>query len=537
MSQKTKIILLFALGAILLAFAVFAAYFRGAPSGTNESAGLRDFFTFGRSDSLTPTLSPSSETGEIPPTSPEQVPSSQNSFIQLTTKPIAGATALYVERSKPIAAAPTNPASTPILEWTRNLKEGDEGQDVKELQQFLNQNLQPKDAEITASTQIAKSGPGSPGAETTHFGKATKAALVVFQEKFKTSILAPQKLEKGTGIADEKTRQKIHELKALVPGKEAVLAVRYVDRATGTVHQTFLDKIADKRVTENEIPRIYEVLFANAGSTAILRYLKGDNRTIETFSGIVPKVAEDGDAVLQMRGSFLPENISAITASPDGTKIFYLSPSGTSVVGTIASTDGSGKTQPFSSAFTEWGAQWATGRSILLTTKPSALVPGYAYILDTTTREFSKVLGNIQGLTTLMSPDGKKILYSKTSRNGGSFVLALYDIDTKRSTDLGIDTLPEKCTWAKDSNTVYCAVPNAIGRGAYPDVWYQGVISFSDSLWRIDTKTSLFKTLANPRETGSQEIDGINLVLDPKETKLFVTNKRDGALWVLDLGR
>lgn len=537
MTQKSKIILLFALGAIILAFAIFAAYFRGSPSTTDEQSGLRDFFTFGRSETRTPSLLPAQSLENISQTNPGLVSPSQSNLIQLTTKPVAGATALYVERSKPITAAPANPTTAPVLEWTRDLKEGDAGQDVKELQQFLNLNLQPKDAQTTASTQIAKLGAGSPGAETIYFGKATKTALIVFQEKFASDILAPQQLEKGTGVADARTRQKIHELKALVPEKEMALAVRYIDQASGTVHQTFIDTIADKRVTENTIPRVHEAFFANSGTAAILRYVKGDNRTIETFSGIVPKIMEGGDTILEMRGSFLPENISALAVSPDNTKIFYLTPLGTSAVGTIANTDGSGKTQLFSSAFTEWTPQWATNRTILLTTKPSSNVPGYAYILDTSTREFSKVLGNVLGLTTLMSPDGKKILYSKTAGNGGSFTLALYDMDAKRTSDLGVDTLPEKCAWAADSITLYCAIPDAISRGAYPDIWYQGAISFSDSFWKLDIKTSLFKTLASPRDIGGQDIDGTNLVLDSRESKLLVTNKRDGTLWILDLGR
>jgi len=55
--------------------------------------------------------------------------------------------------------------------FTRDLQVGSTGDDVKVLQQWLNAN----------GYQVAASGPGSPGNETTYFGVATQAALAKFQ--------------------------------------------------------------------------------------------------------------------------------------------------------------------------------------------------------------------------------------------------------------------------------------------------------------------------------------------------------------------
>jgi peptidoglycan hydrolase-like protein with peptidoglycan-binding domain len=65
--------------------------------------------------------------------------------------------------------APTAPVATAT--FTRNLTVGVMGEDVRQLQMWLNAH----------GFVVAQSGPGSPGSETTMFGGATRAALKAFQ--------------------------------------------------------------------------------------------------------------------------------------------------------------------------------------------------------------------------------------------------------------------------------------------------------------------------------------------------------------------
>ena len=84
--------------------------------------------------------------------------------------------------------------------FARNLRLGMEGEDVRALQQFLN---------TTPATRLGTSGPGAPGEETSYFGPKTEAAVIKFQELYKSEILLPVGLTRGSGFVGTFTRAKI----------------------------------------------------------------------------------------------------------------------------------------------------------------------------------------------------------------------------------------------------------------------------------------------------------------------------------------
>ncbi len=104
------------------------------------------------------------------------------------TKVLAGALVLAF-----VAATSSSAAMT----WSRSLKLGARGADVKDLQMFLN---------MCADTKVSMSGAGSPGMETTTFGPATKAAVIKWQ--------AARGVSPASGLFGPLSRAKAAELQA-----------------------------------------------------------------------------------------------------------------------------------------------------------------------------------------------------------------------------------------------------------------------------------------------------------------------------------
>ena len=181
----------------------------------------------------------------------------------------------------------------------------------------------------------------------------------------------------------------------------------------------------------------------------------------------------------------------------------------------------------FSFPFGEFNARWVSPSKIALTTKPSARAKGYLYLLDIRSGGVEKILGKKLGLTALVSPDTKKVLFSESSSKG--IKTKILDVVSGETRSFGLSTLPEKCVWNADNlDIIYCAVPKSIPRRYYPDEWYMGKVSFEDNIWRIDISTGEAKNILSE---GS--FDVINPILSPKGDYLVFINKKDNTLWSL----
>ena len=517
MSKRNFILLIIILG-LAVAAVVGILYFRPSATIPAENTAGTDFFSqlnpFGGSSTTTPpaTTPPADVSGYVPPPTQD---TQKSQLVKVSSMPVAGFGLFIKERLKDVPIVAQVAAGTaPYIFGSAVLKNGSSGKGVMEIQRFLNNTLNLSleqdgalDAEIVAAI---KQWQGNHGLTADGIvGAKTKAVMY------------------------SSVNQNTQTSNPVSPPTEFVTAVRYAEKATGNIYQTFADKISERKFSGTIIPKIYDAYFGNKGESVIMRYLKADDKTIVTFIGALPKEPLGADTAgdNEIKATFLPENISDVSMSADFQKIFYLFNVGDNVVGTTLGLSDNKKAQVFNSPFTEWLPLWPNAKMITLTTKPSANVLGYMYAIDPANKNPVKILGGINGLTTLMSPNGKLVLYGSNDLS-----LYVYHTDTRNSDVVGVKTLPEKCVWGKTSSVIYCSVPKFIEGAAYPDAWYQGEISFSDQIWKIDIANGNTTLIIDPiTVTGGEDIDGIKLALDESENYLFFVNKKDSYLWTFEL--
>lgn len=325
-------------------------------------------------------------------------------------------------------------------------------------------------------------------------------------------------------------------------GNVLSVATRYVERALGNVFETDLSTYAESRIVNETRPRIAEALWGNGGKSVVVRFVDDkEGGVIKTRIVNISAPAlsfsrststeSTSIGFLKTEELYLPDYVPFIAVAEDGAdKLFYLENGS----GSVATFKDIGVSKIFTSAFTEWLPQFPNQKLITLTTKPSAQVPGHLFFLDPKTKAVTKILGGINGLTTLTSHDGKFVLYSETKN--GAPELSLYDTAKKEVHQLSLQSLPEKCAWGnKKTSLIYCAVPGTVPSAAYPDQWYQGLVSFSDAVYEIDaTKFSVRKVLT-PSAFGAPALDMINLALSSNDTYLLFMNKVSGTPWVYSI--
>ncbi len=328
-------------------------------------------------------------------------------------------------------------------------------------------------------------------------------------------------LKGGEKPLDTKNKN-LTEAKAAVPTVEIVPSLRYVEKVTGHIYQMYLDTKTVTKISNSTIPGIYEAIFDGKASSIIYRYLSSDNKTVSSY------LATLGGS----KGEFLPSNIIDVSLSPDKNQIFYLVKNSNGVSGSTRSFSENKKSQVFASPYSEWLSQWVGPSNIFLTTKASNSVNGSLFSLNITNGTLKKIFGGVRGLTTLSNRDGTVVLYSSSNNSGSE--LNLLTVADYTTSNLNVSGLPEKCVWAEDNITIYCAIPNNM-IGKQPDSWYQGLTSFEDTFVKIDTGTGEVSNVANDSSLDGQYLDATHLFLNSKNNSLFFINKKDGTLWGLDL--
>jgi hypothetical protein len=299
-------------------------------------------------------------------------------------------------------------------------------------------------------------------------------------------------------------------------------AVNYIARESGNVYQYLVRAGSLTRISNKTVPGIQETKWAPDGSLAFVRYLSGEDRkTINTYA-----LPSNGT-----NGYFLAQNLQDLSVS--ASSVLMLASGTNGSVASVSRLDGSNEKQVFSTPLTALRVAPAGKSQYLAFTKPAATIPGYVFFINST-GNFERIAGPLSGLVALPSPSGKWALVSYT--NAGTLKMTLINTETHEATVLPVGTVADKCVWTTKEDLIYCGIPMSPASAySYPDDWYQGAVSFSDRIWKINIAGRFAELVLDVPKEIEDEVDAVGLALDPLAQVLVFRNKIDGALWSYEL--
>lgn len=304
----------------------------------------------------------------------------------------------------------------------------------------------------------------------------------------------------------------------------------FVDRTTGYVYgyDTLTQNI--DQITNTLTPGVFDAYIYRDGRRALVRSY--DEQTGDIVSTLIdiPRVAPGRDPLPVEGSTSLPNNISSVDISPDGTLISYLVPNTNGSSLYTISVDK--KITRIDVPLSEWTITYA-GKTPLLVSKPSAYVEGAVLDAQTSARTLTQKTG------LMISPSTKNTLYLASMWSRSGLATFYFDVRTGETKVLGIRTLADKCVWETSTLFTVCGVPVKLSTPVegLPDDWYQGRVSFSDSLTVISVAEGSPTFTFNVEQELGEPVDMENLLLDTNDTLLAFTNKKDGALWLANIPR
>lgn len=173
--------------------------------------------------------------------------------------------------------------------------------------------------------------------------------------------------------------------------------------------------------------------------------------------------------------------------------------------------------------------KWVKSNQIIAVSKPSGLVPGSLWAIDAVSTRITKLIDGVPGLEVLFAPNGDNFLYSSVSQGDTNPILTVVKKGVAKNIE-NFSTLVDKCVWANNSISIYCAVPSDwSGAVLLPDDYYKNTLATMDNLWSINTETGEKNLIL-------QNVGDINnLDINTDDSVLIFISRDNGFLYRLKL--
>jgi dipeptidyl aminopeptidase/acylaminoacyl peptidase len=301
--------------------------------------------------------------------------------------------------------------------------------------------------------------------------------------------------------------------------------VVYYDKETGQGFRINFDGKIWERISDTEIRGLSKITWAPTRDKVIVE--NQDGKTASKYIYDYNKGQKHS----------LDGHIGKVVFSPDGQRILYhyWDPQKTSNVA-IANYDGSHWQSLFPSDISGLELAWPKVETVSFLAPEGAFYGATLYFAKLDPPYDPKtILEDKFGLKAKWSDSGRRLLYSyQKTKDSTERSLYVRNFDDETESNLNFSGLPEKCVWAQNEKSLYCAEATKSLLNIIP-ADYQKKLSLSgDSFWKIDLDAQEVQEVYIPK-LNEKIYDASELIVADGENYLFFVNKLDGKLYSLSL--
>lgn len=295
--------------------------------------------------------------------------------------------------------------------------------------------------------------------------------------------------------------------------------IRYFLKSNGHLMERSLDGTREIAVLDSDIPGLENAIWA-PDKKQIIYILNTGEKYYYNLNN--------------QQTILLDQKMQNIAWSPDSLQIAYeYADSKTNIQGIVISKPNTESAKLiYKTNLKNLKINWPEQNKITFSQKASSFAPSALYSINPDSGQIDIILNNYSGL--LVNYIKNNLIYSVSESQGKKLNSFALNAKPNKSQSLGLNTIAEKCTLDSEFLTAYCAVPeNLSSDNILPDDYYKNLITFKDSIYRIDLQTGDKQKIASQSELGN--IDAWNLSLSPDKDKLYFTDKNTGALYLINL--
>lgn len=302
----------------------------------------------------------------------------------------------------------------------------------------------------------------------------------------------------------------------------------FYDETNGQFYQISADGKTKTLLTDEIFPQVEDINWAPNKDKAILTF-PDQSKILYDFNlktqVTLPKEMEEI--------SFAPSGDKVtfewMAADPDNRVIGISNPDGTAIQGIESIGDKADDVQ----------TQWSPNNQIIAAYRESISAENQEiFFIGLHGENFKSLEVDGRGFEGQWASQGDKMLYS-VYNSSSNYNPTLWITDAqgenigRNKQSLGIQTWSSKCTFASDTSSIYCAVPNSLqeGSGLYPEIADQ----VSDSFYQIDLTTGAKTLLANPKSEARGSFNVDSVFLSENEKYLYFRDRDSGRLHSLQI--